>query len=95
MRARAILLLLLLWAPCATTYAEKEISDDQIYDEVRIKLAGDAEVKGANLQVEVHDGVVTLRGTVEKEKYKQKAERLTKKVKGVKKVVNDLKAAAR
>jgi osmotically-inducible protein OsmY len=48
-------------------------------------------VKGGRLEVTVEKGVVTIRGKVEKEKYKQKAERLTSKVQGVKKVVNELK----
>jgi osmotically-inducible protein OsmY len=38
----------------------------------------------------VKDGVVTLQGEVSQEKFRQKAERLTKKVKGVKSVVDEL-----
>ena len=64
--------------------------DDAIYDQVRLRLAGDAEVKGGALDVAVKDGVVTLRGKVEKDRIKQKAEKLTKKVKGVKSVDNQL-----
>jgi osmotically-inducible protein OsmY len=40
--------------------------------------------------VEVKDGVVTIKGVVEKDAYKQKAEKLAKKVKGVKSVENKL-----
>lgn len=65
-------------------------SDDEIYDQVRRKLANDPDVKGGALGVEVKEGVVTLTGAVEKEKAREKAERLTKKVKGVKGVVNQL-----
>lgn len=65
-------------------------SDDEIYDQVRRKLANDPDVKGGALGVEVKEGVVTLTGAVEKEKAREKAERLTKKVKGVKSVVNQL-----
>jgi osmotically-inducible protein OsmY len=65
-------------------------ADDTIFDQVRLRLASDPDVKGGAFQVDVKDGVVTLRGKVEKEKYKQKAEKLTKKVKGVKSVVNQL-----
>jgi len=45
-------------------------------------------VKGAGLQVEVKQGVVTLSGTVELEVQKERAARVAKKVKGVKEVIN-------
>ena len=65
-------------------------NDDKIHDQVMMKLAGDPDVKGNNFDVDVKDGVVTLRGTVSKEKFRDKATRLTNKVKGVKSVVNEL-----
>ena len=65
-------------------------TDDKIHDQVMMKLAGDPDVKGNNFDVDVKDGVVTLRGTVSKEKFRDKATRLTHKVKGVKNVVNQL-----
>jgi osmotically-inducible protein OsmY len=49
------------------------------------------DVKGGAIEVVVHDGVVTLQGKVRTEKGRQKAESLTSKVKGVKKVVNELR----
>jgi hyperosmotically inducible protein len=70
--------------------AEKHVSDDQLYDNVRRKLANDADVKGGALIVDVKDGVVTLRGKVETEKQKEKATKLTRKVSGVKQVNNEL-----
>ena len=70
--------------------ADKPISDDTIYDKVRISLASDIDVKGGNLKVDVKDGVVTLSGPVESQGVKDKAGRIAKKVKGVKKVVNNL-----
>jgi hyperosmotically inducible periplasmic protein len=70
--------------------ADKPISDDLLYDQVRIKLAGDAEVKGGALKVDVKQGVVTIGGTVETQRQKDKAAKLAKKVKGVKQVVNNL-----
>jgi osmotically-inducible protein OsmY len=69
----------------------KPVPDDLIYDLVREKLAGDKDVKGGALIVDVKDGVVTLSGNVQLEKQKDKAERLAHKVKGVKSVVNQLK----
>jgi osmotically-inducible protein OsmY len=71
--------------------AGQKPSDDQIYDQVRQRLAADRDVKGGAIEVEVHEGVVTLRGKVRQEKQKTKAERIAKKVKGVTKVVNELK----
>ena len=73
---------------------QKRVSDDQLYDQVRQRLAADRDVKGGAIEVEVHEGVVTLRGKVRQEKQKTKAERITRKVKGVVKVVNELKVEA-
>ena len=64
--------------------------DDRISDQVRMKLATDPDVKGGALDVVVKDGEVTLRGRVDSAKGKKKAERLAKKVKGVKAVDNEL-----
>lgn len=66
------------------------VTDDSITDQVRMRLAGDSDVKGGGIDVDVKDGVVTLKGIVDTEKARQKAERLTKRVKGVRSVVNQL-----
>ena len=50
--------------------AEKHVSDDQIYDTVRRKLADDQVVKGGALEVDVKEGVVTLSGKVETDQQK-------------------------
>jgi hyperosmotically inducible protein len=81
----AALLLPAVWA------ADKPLSDDAIYDQVKRKLANDIVVKGGGLDVEVKDGVVTINGAVERSVQKEKAEKITKKVKGVKQVVNNLR----
>ena len=65
-------------------------SDDRISDQVRMRLATDPDVKGGALDVTVADGVVTIKGRVDTDKGKLKAEKLAKKVKGVKQVENDL-----
>ena len=70
--------------------AEKLTSDDAIYDYVRRKLASDQIVKGGGLQVDVKQGAVTLRGTVEEQKQKERAAKLAKKISGVKSVDNQL-----
>jgi osmotically-inducible protein OsmY len=67
--------------------------DDRLVDQVRIKLAGDRDVNGGAIEVTVKNGVVTLEGTVHKEKQKQRAEHVAKKVKGVTSVVNNLKVS--
>jgi len=72
-------------------FAKQEpLTDNTITDQVRIKLSGDQIVKGGALDVEVKDGVVTLSGQVDEPKAKDRAEKLTKKVKGVKQVVNKI-----
>ncbi|HEY7388024.1 MAG TPA: BON domain-containing protein [Bryobacteraceae bacterium] len=65
-------------------------SDAVITDQVRIKLSGDQLVKGGALGVDVKDGVVTLSGQVDEPKAKDRAEKLTKKTKGVKQVINKI-----
>ena len=70
--------------------ADKPVTDDQIYDTVRLHLADDPDVKGGALKVEVKAGVVTLSGTLDTEKQKDKAGKIAKKVKGVAQVVNNI-----
>jgi osmotically-inducible protein OsmY len=65
-------------------------SDDRISDQVRMRLATDPDVKGGALDVTVKDGVVTIRGRVDTEKGRGRATKLSKKVKGVKEVDNEL-----
>jgi osmotically-inducible protein OsmY len=84
---------LLLFVLCALLLqaADKPVSDDVIFDLVRRRLANDTDVRGATLDVHVENGVVRLRGKVSKQKAREKAERLAKKVVGVKKVINELR----
>ena len=84
------LLTLICLAAGVCLAANKPITDDAIVDQVRIKLSGDAEVKGGALMVDSKQGVVTLTGTVETSRQKDKAGRLAKKVKGVKQVINNI-----
>ena len=64
--------------------------DDRISDQVRMRLATDADVKGGALDVTVKDGVVTMKGRVDTEKGKDRATKIAKKIKGVKDVDNEL-----
>jgi osmotically-inducible protein OsmY len=66
------------------------LTDDEITDQVLVKLASDADLGGVKFDVTVHQGAVTLKGKVRTDKQKTKAEKVTKKVKGVTSVVNEL-----
>jgi len=90
---RTLALLLLITLVVGAVAAQQVNPDDEIYDQVRRRLANDPDVKGAAIEVQVQDGVVTLRGTVREEKHRLKAERITRKVKGVKKVINELRVS--
>ncbi len=74
-------------------FAADQKDDDRLYDQIRLRLAGDPEVKGGALEVEVVDGVVTLKGIVRTDKAKAKAEKLVTKMKGAKKVNNELRVS--
>jgi hyperosmotically inducible protein len=69
---------------------KKPLTDDIINDQVRVKLANDAEIGGMAIDVDVHEGVVTLKGKVRTDKMRSKAEKVAKKVKGVTSVTNQL-----
>ncbi len=83
--------IILLAASCLA--ADKVVSDDRLYDQVRIKLSGDPVAKGGAFTVDVKQGVVTLSGTAETQQQKDRAGKLAKKVKGVKQVINKLTVA--
>jgi osmotically-inducible protein OsmY len=84
-----LILLMLLTGPLPA--ADDKKADDRLYDQVRLRLTADPMVNGGALEVEVKDGVVTLKGRVRTEKARQKAEKVARKVKGVKSVDNQLK----
>ena len=86
----AFVLAILLMLPVAALAADKSTSDDHVADLVQMKLAQDSVVKGGALTVNVKEGVVTLSGSVQSSKQKDKAEHLAHKVKGVKSVVNQI-----
>ena len=92
MLARLIALLLVFnFAVPLLVSQPKPGSDDAIFDNVRQRLASDADVRGAALDVTVKDGVVTIKGRVHTEKGRKKATEIAKKVKGVVNVENQLK----
>jgi len=89
-RICTLLLACLLLAAVCLAKDPPLVNDDTITDQVRIKLADDPLVKGGALAVDVKQGVVTLSGAVEMDKQKEKAEKVARKVKGVKQVVNNI-----
>lgn len=88
MRTLSLLLILALIVPLLV--AQGTPTDDRIFDEVRRKLATDPDVRGAGFDVTVKNGVVTLKGMVHTKKAIEKAEKITKKIKDVVKVDNQL-----
>jgi osmotically-inducible protein OsmY len=90
----AFLALFLMLAVCPAK-DPPQITDDTISDAVRVKLAGDQLVGVLNFQVTVKQGVVTLAGSVEQKNLKSRAEKVAKKVKGVKGVVNNIEIKTR
>jgi osmotically-inducible protein OsmY len=99
MKLKRILLPLVLFFTLAITFAQpalpadKPVTDDFLSDTIRTKLAADQVVKGGAIEVVVKDGAVILKGTVEDEKQKSKAEKIAKKVNGVKSVSNQIELA--
>jgi hyperosmotically inducible protein len=67
------------------------ISDTDITAKVKLKLADKKGLKGSDVDVTTTNGVVTLTGTATNSSAKSEAEDLTKQVKGVKDVDNELK----
>jgi osmotically-inducible protein OsmY len=89
MRALTLALIFFLIVPLLV--AQGNPSDDRIHDEVLAKLANDSDVRGGGFDVVVKNGNVILHGQVHTEKAKEKAEKITKKIKGVTSVDNQLK----
>jgi osmotically-inducible protein OsmY len=89
-RFLCIALGLVLGLPPLVAQKQKQLTDDTIRDQVMVKLANDQDVGGMPIDVEVHQGVATLKGKVRSEKQKSKAEKLAKKVKGVTGITNQL-----
>lgn len=91
---RLISIIAILFALVLTPLlAEKDktpITDDVIVDQVRVRIADDSEIGGQPIDVDAHNGVVVLTGKVTSEKFKVKAEKVAKKVKGVTGVDNKL-----
>jgi hyperosmotically inducible periplasmic protein len=92
MKLKRIVLPFVLFLTLVTTVlaAGKPVTDDFISDTIRTKLAADQVVKGGAIEVIVKDGAVTLKGSVEEPAQRNKAEKIAKKVNGVKSVANEI-----
>jgi len=83
-------MLVLVLTPLLADKDKAPVSDDVIVDQVKVKIADDSEIGGQAILVDSHNGVVVLTGKVTNDKFKAKAEKLAKKVKGVTGVDNRL-----
>ena len=68
----------------------RTIDDTWLQAKILTKLVGNAKTPARNIGVEVVEGVVTLRGTVESSAVKAEAQRLAQATEGVKRVNNQL-----
>jgi osmotically-inducible protein OsmY len=66
------------------------IDDSALTTKVKSALVADPEVKGTQMQVEVHRGVVQLSGFVDRAADAQRAVAVARNVEGVKEVRNNL-----
>lgn len=71
----------------------QSLEDAWLHTKIVAKLISDSDTPERKINVDVVDGAVTLRGTVETAAAKTEAERIAKETEGVKKVTNQLKVA--
>ncbi|MEO8435205.1 MAG: BON domain-containing protein [Pyrinomonadaceae bacterium] len=83
--------------PRAATVTKAQIgtggSDFFIFTQARAALGADAELKAANITIDVKAGVLTLSGTVANAAQKSKAEQTLRALSGVKAVKNQLRTS--
>src|SRR5262245_29544031 len=66
------------------------MKDAHLRHDVEDELEWEPSLKATEIGVAVHDGIVTLTGTVPSYTEKRKAERVAKRVRGIKAVANDI-----
>jgi len=80
---------------CSSTRPIGDQFDDKtVTAKVKSKLAADPDINPFNIDVDTIDGVVTLRGEVEKQKAKDEAEHHAQNTGGVKMVVNEIRVVS-
>lgn len=76
---------------CATNRpADEQLDDGVISTRVDAKLTSDPQVNPFNIDVDVIDGVVTLRGEVTDPSAREEAEKLARDTPGVQRVINNI-----
>jgi len=92
MRTRIAVALLACFLVSSVAFAKDPpvVTDDTISDQIRINFASDKVVGVLPFDVKVKEGVVTLSGQADQGNQRARAEKLAKKVKGVKQVVNNI-----
>ena len=89
-----ILMMIATFAACASTPTREStgeyVDDSVITTKVKSLLAQDDFLKSFQIGVETYQGAVQLSGFVNSQQATDKAEQITKSVKGVKSVKNDL-----
>ena len=89
-----LLMLIATFAACAATRTQEStgeyVDDSVITNKVKALLAEDDFLKSFQISVETYQGTVQLSGFVDSQKAVDKAGEITRSVKGVKSVKNDL-----
>ena len=90
----ALVMLMVAFAACASTSKQEStgeyVDDSVITTKVKSLLAADDFLKSFEISVETYKGTVQLSGFVDSQKAIDKAVEITRSVKGVKSVKNDL-----
>ena len=89
-----VMLMMVAFAACASTSKQEStgeyVDDSVITTKVKSLLAADDFLKSFEISVETYKGTVQLSGFVDSQKAIDKAVEITRSVKGVKSVKNDL-----
>jgi hyperosmotically inducible periplasmic protein len=70
---------------------EDRRQDERIQDDVRERLAAEMDANAAEIQVNATHGQITLTGTVDSPRARQRAEEIAESVPGVTTVMNNLR----
>ena len=82
--------LALAYACADNRRVEQTIDDSNLTTSLGAKYAFDSEIDRYRIDIDVHNGVVTLRGAVSNDEQREEAERIALGTKGVRSVVNEL-----
>jgi osmotically-inducible protein OsmY len=89
-----LLILIATFAACAATRTHESageyVDDSVITNKVKALLAADDFLKSFQISVETYKGTVQLSGFVNSQQATDKADQITRSVKGVKSIKNDL-----